>query len=241
MSRRAMKNISASLFFVFLLLAGCVQQTIYVDDTSNTTNETTPQVGEKEVLPQPIEEPIVRFDQPVKDLVAKGTARPIDYSYLVIDKSRGNSHFKVYALNDKLFIIPPREQVKGFVNRVYVDKTNKTALGFCRNVDGLACEKFGPFNLSFDEWNLPTPHEYLAGINNAKYIAESSFDRRPVAVFDEIRNGATFQVYIDTFYGLPLQVSAGKEDIPLQFTSMGFSHVASSMVEPDYSRIERLD
>ncbi|RME78136.1 hypothetical protein D6774_02105 [Candidatus Woesearchaeota archaeon] len=255
---------SVFTLLVALLLMGCIQQTIITqdegfhnvsplspqeradnqDDHTKEFDTQEPKIQENNTVPttNPTSKAPVRseIDASIRELIQTGQHQEKNYFYLLRNPALGPGQFKVWVRDENMFIIPPSGYLKEKYNRIYVNRANKTAVAYCRESDGLQCKDFGPFELNYTTWNLITPHDWLEEMNHAVYFADSTFSRRPVAVVQETRNNTTYLVLLDRFYGIPLKILKGEDQVLVEFSDLLPGRVSKDIVKPNLNRVEHL-
>lgn len=246
------------LVLLLVLLVGCIQQTIIMEGNDSTVVD--PEIKEElvnqedvlvdggepnepskvqgELLGVDIASP--NFENGVEELVQKGLSHKQNYFYRALDNSKSHATFQIWILDQKMLLVPPRGYGDGSANRIYVDKALETAVGYCRDKDGLKCENFGPFELSFDTWNVPAPKEWLIHMTNGKYFADSTFGGRPIVVVQEQKDDVAFEVWLDRFYGIPLRILEGQEDVLLEYKDVSPGKATAKLVNPNFDRNDHL-
>jgi len=100
---------------------------------------------------------------------------------------------------------------------IYINKEFKTALAYC---DGRKCRVKGKkVALDYDENYILTPFDWLSNIEFVEKIGERSIDRRNTWKLST----NDFIIWIDTFFGMPLQVESNGNIY--QFQKMSFNDV----------------
>ena len=125
-----------------------------------------------------------------------------------------------YILSPTYFIDVEEDEY----DAIYIDKELKTALAYC---DDQKCYRKGKKAvLDYDEVYISTPLDWHNNIESAEKLGEEVLGRR--ATWKIAAN--SFTVWLDTFFGVPLQVEfAGNM---YEFQKMTFNQLKDGDVSP---------
>ncbi len=217
------------LVSILLLVVGCAKSAppAQITDTQaedvpvvtdvQEEQKEAPQEAEKEVIPDDVVE-IIKKSEKVKSIY---------YKYSGPETGTDLYEFFVKGLNIKY---EPARKTKSLdmpeaYDSIFISKEAKTAMSYCADA---TCKYPGKKeDLSYDEEYILTPFDWLNSIKNATKVSEQRIDNRNTW---KISTNAGM-VWIDTFYGVPLQVEANGN--AYNFQHMTFNSVPDSEVIPN--------
>lgn len=203
------KTIPCLLLFLTLFLTACSQ-------TEKLEIKPVPPVIE-EVRPS-----LVVYTPEVAVLVDK--SKDITNYHYLFDAGSGQG-YDVFVRQEKVrkvYLDPVKLDQEIYYNEVYLDLTQKTAIGICSKV-GVTCEKaWGKkYTLNFDrELPMLFPVDLVKQIPfSAQKVGEAVVDRHDTVIIEfKTEDGNVEQLFLDTFTGLPLQqliFEQGNKEKPL--------------------------
>lgn len=222
-----MKNKIVFLGLVVLFIIGCAQeQAIQEKKPAVITEDKSSSIGEKEdTVPQETEDPI---EEEVKDLLEEGKdVKSISYNYK--GPETNNFYYEFYVKGDKVKYLPERElkslDREDSYNSIYLDKAESTAEAYC---DARQCVHKGKkADLRYVEYDISTPFDWLDKITSAEKVSEELIGSRKTW---KINANDNIELWIDTFYGVPLQVVQNSNKY--EFSKMVLNNLKDSDVVP---------
>ena len=129
-----------------------------------------------------------------------GKDRGVRYNYL------GN-RIKVELFYQKLI------DGESYIDTVFLDTVNKTAIGFCWNTDkGICKSRRERHTLNYEDYYVETPYDWYAKLDSLEYINSVKFGQRTAAVASTTYNGYSARVWIDDYYGILLKIEMYKNE-----------------------------
>ncbi|MCK4670737.1 MAG: hypothetical protein KAT43_06050 [Nanoarchaeota archaeon] len=220
------------LVIILLILSIFIVSCVPAEDTTAADKEDTdvPEDKDKVELPdsametdEPEEDepaPVEDYDEDYDDdlaglpadlavLMAKGKekARNIHYLY------RGpplefRDVYEYFIFGDKIKIIKsePQQFVRGdYYNVVYIDTKTGDAVGYCE--DDKRCDDMNtPFDTEYNEYLGTLPGEWFEIIDSAYKVGSEDIFDREANIYEFDYDGVKSRIWIDPFYGIPLQV-----------------------------------
>lgn len=124
------------------------------------------------------------------------------------------------------------QQNDDYFDTIYLNLEKKTAKKYCVN-GGVLCKEFKQGqDVSFDEYNMQWPHEYIDQIEHASITgSETLYDRRTMKLSYEL-GGLQHYAWVDEYSGLPVRIQKGetKDDPKWEFRELGINSVAEEDV-----------
>ena len=151
-----------------------------------------------------------------KELLGLAAKKVKSYSYFYSGppNNQGGNTFGVIGDKIKVNITQSDVTLRLPYDTVYLDKTNKYAVGYCFG-DATRCPE-GPvqYEVDYDEYYEQLPTDWLEIIEYGEVKSSQFIDQRKTKGVMFERGGLKYAVYIDTFSGLPLRtiISEGEDD-----------------------------
>ncbi len=186
-------------------------------DTTGPAAEEPPE--EVPDVPAPVE---VKLSQEIKDTLAKSdSVNYFQYVYQSTESSRYTS--KHYAKGDKLRIHYDSFQKDGdFVYYdIYLDKSKGLAYLVCD--DTVDCKGKKAKEVMFDSFNMETPLEIIAYIDNGEKVEDSEWDSKKAIVVSYVnKDEKSEKIWLWTYRGMPLkrEISSGDSKIVITYNSL---------------------
>ncbi len=131
-------------------------------------------------------------------------------------------------------------QNKIHYDTVYLDKSTKTAKGYCEERNPVKCPDMDKvFTLDYDERYVETPLEWLMKFqpSQLKAIGSEIVDQRQVLVLGGELNGEPVKLWVDKFYGVPIRVEVGQSEKVTEIDTYIFSNMrVNSLKTADVTR-----
>lgn len=216
------------LSLVLLLVVGCSQEVAVEPKKEPAEIQPDPETKEEADLQEELpEEEVLETDPKIQELLTKGAqVKSIYYKYK--GPKTDNKYYDFYVKGDIARYVPDYNtnfDLETFYNAVYLDYAKKTAESYC---DDRRCKPKGKRNdLDFGEANMFTPYDWLTQIKYAEKAGEEIIGKRNTW---KLSTNDGKIVWIDTFYGVPQQVS--KDGNLYEFTQMTFNNVKDEDIRP---------
>ena len=219
------------------------------DSSDSSPTDAKSSVSSKARIVPPREEASVFLNKEVAELVEK-SKEISGYHYAFASRKRdtfGNYQDESYSVVSKGNLVKkvylsPKAIEGGYSDLVYIDEAAKKAVGVCANAQSVLCESRlnVKTNLPYEQHQLEVvPLSIIQQIDPAaKKIGVETVDSRSVAVLEYAVSGGKEKVYVDTYYGLPLQwdiysISGDEEILQKQysFTRISVNDVKDAEVQ----------
>jgi len=217
------------LTFSILIISACTQ-------TVSAPEENIPQVPAKvdvvsETKKKQVIEPKEEIKETVKEVseeesseveellsIADTKVESIRYMYKGPETKDFIYEFFIKGNNIKYILQPTYKSIDiddDAYDAIYINKESETALAYC---DGRKCRVKGKKRvLDYDENYILTPFDWLNKVKSAEIVGERLIDRRNSMKLTT----NDFSIWIDTFFGVPLQVETA--DNLYKFEKMSFN------------------
>jgi len=232
MKEKLLLSISLLLMFV---LSACIQpidsgirdgtQEPSEVDVAKETNEIKVDNNNEEIDVEPIKE----VSPEIVDLlnIADEKVKSLKYDYKGPETAEAFYTFYIKGNLIKYTFEPTSKFIDAYddaYDTIYFNKDDKTAMGYC---DNKKCKVKGKkADLSYDEVYILTSLDWLDEIKFAEKIGEQLIDKRNTWKLST----EEFTIWIDTFFGVPMQVESG--DNIIQFKKMDFKNLKDEDVNP---------
>jgi hypothetical protein len=201
---------------ILLLLIGCAAkqpaEAPNVDEVTAVDPVDTDEIIETSPIVE--DEPIVvkkTIDSSIQKLLDKSAKiSSISFNYHELENGVNNDR-DIWIKGD---LIKIKKKVKGTYgalekgeeyDTVYLDKSAKTAIGFCE--DNKICDSLvQAIELNYDKESILTPLELAEMVKNAEVISNELLQNRNVVKFSSEEIGVA---WIDSFYGIIMKVEQG--------------------------------
>ena len=220
-----MRKFLLGFCIILIFVVACTQKQAV---PTTTTPQPAPKVQEtKSIDPAQIISPKPVISDEVKQLFDKSSkVKSIYYKY----KGPETADFfhEFYIKGDKIKYRPGRD-LKSLDNPesydvIYIDKALATAKSYC---DAAYCTVKGKkTDLNYNNFYIRTPMDWMNGLEKADRIGEEVIDDRKTWKLDTERG----QMWIDTFYGIPLKVISNGQTY--RFQQISINGVTDADVTP---------
>ena len=158
--------------------------------------------------------------------ISKTRVKSINYKYT--GTPTGTEPYDFSVKDTKIKYVPPRGNkgldLKDSYDTVFIDTVARTAQTYCL---AAYCAYPGKKqNLNYADAYIPTIFDWVTGITSAKKIDEEVLDGRNVWKIETNKGIA----WVDTYYGLPLQVQYGGNEY--RFQQLAVNSVTDANVVP---------
>lgn len=182
-------------------------------------------------------------DPKVAALVQKARDKVESYSFLY--QTSGNWD----VIRDKYFIHKNKMKIdlydvnlynrRNYFDMVYLDMSAKTGVAYCEDRRHQRCiDPDRRFDIAYEDFIIKTPKEWMLSMPpDAHVISSEMLDERLATVIEHTNpDGTVTRLWVDTFSGLPMQVSTYQGEIENSLERYGFrdlsvNSVLSSQVE----------
>lgn len=206
------------------------QETTQTTEKTETTQTKTTETNTE--MPEKVKELLTRADT---KLVSMGylyggpenDGRFLDTYYVKGDK------IKVKLYEDNIYV------EDGYFDTVYLDDTQKTALGRCENQKRCVSSRVDNMNKDFptvyDDYRRKTPYEWLQHITTPTVVGEEVVDKRSALKIEYPKKDTKVEMWLDKTYGVPLQlkmVYPDETEESYQFTNVQFNTLKEEDLVP---------
>ena len=218
-----------ALIIVLLMIVGCVKQPVPVETEQKVVKEDTGKVKEivddmketKEMEEKEMTDtedetemeketmPPKEMDSDLKALLEKG-AKHDQYIFKHAKSPYLTRINTVIVKGNKIKNILPSEDIykkHELYTVVYLDSSDKSAVGYCEDEQKCPDLKKEFPDVTYENHYIATPVDWVKSIEYAEEVGgESLYGREAIAIEFE-KNGKIHRAAIDSFYGLPLQIT----------------------------------
>ncbi|MCH8004070.1 MAG: hypothetical protein IH934_05570 [Nanoarchaeota archaeon] len=227
------KIIITTLIFSLLIVSACAQTTLVPEKDTSQEPVGVDVVSEIKKI-KVIEEEVEETKEEIKEVVDEEEISEVEELLSIVDKKveslrysyKGQEtkdffyEFFVKGNKIKYILDPPYKVIDvddDAYDTIYINKESRTALAYC---DNKKCRVKGKKAvLDYDENYILTPFDWLNKIESAEIVGERLIDRRNTMKLTT----NDFSIWIDTFFGVPLQVET--VDNLYKFEKMSFNGV----------------
>jgi len=200
---------------------------------------------EPETTPTQTTQQTTQMSPALKELLTKYQRKVRSYQFL-FSKPPENRFLNTYHIKGDKIKIKLYEgnayKVGKYYDTVYLDKSKQTATARCESEK--RCSYAGEdytgkvFEVSYDDFVIETPIEWIEGITQAELIGPEVVDGRSATKIKTTQSGKIIELWIDTTYGLPLKkeiTQTGQPVLKYQVNDVIVNHLADSDVMPAFT------
>ena len=184
----------------------------------------------------------------LRDLLSNADQKVKSYKYLYsISKDNRYPHtylVKGTRMKIQLFEVDPY-YIENYYDRVYLDAKTKTARGFCESKSRCAIRDIDNtnkmFNVSYTDYRVRTPYEFLKEITHAEIIGSELIENRQAVKVRQYDGNIMTDFWLDANYGMPRKIIVTKDDTVLNtynFADMTFNSLSDDDVWRDAPKEE---
>ena len=231
-----MKNLILTfILLTTILIFGCapVQEKVPLDQKPAVVEPEIDSSDQKQTDEEPEEKEVVlenlEIDDEVKELLSKSNKNVQSFSYKYKGPETKDFFYDLFVKENKVkYILDPTYKVinadDDAYDTIYLDVESETAKGYC---DDRKCKVNGKkADLVYDDVYIWTPFDWLDDIESPEKIGEELIGKRSTWKLSTNK----FMIWIDTFFGVPLQVEFAGE--LYNFDKMIFNQVNEEEVIP---------
>jgi len=202
-------------------------------------------VEEEEVSPAPVVKPLIpesptKMSPELRDLLSNADQKVKSYKYMYsISKDNRYPHtyfVKGNYIKVKLFEVDPY-YIENYYDTVYLDAKTKSGRGFCESKSRCAIRDVDNtervFNVSYTDYRVRTPYEFLREITHAEIIGPELIENRQTVKVRQYDGTIMTDFWLDANYGMPRRIVVTKDDTVLtayNFADMTFNALSDSDV-----------
>jgi hypothetical protein len=176
----------------------------------------------------------------LRDLLSRADRKVKSYSYLyAVSKDNHFPHqyfIKGHYVKVKLFEIEPYF-IENYYDHVYLDTKNKKAYGYWESrkkcISGRYDNTKLVFNVSYDEYRIKTPYEFLKSVSFAEIVGPELIENRNAVKIRQVEGDVVTEMWLDDAYGLPRRVVVLRDEKVIashNFADMQFNDLKDSDV-----------
>ncbi len=192
------------------------------------------------VVKQALPDPVVKMSPELRDLLSNADQKVKSYKYMYsISKDNRYPHtyfVKGNYIKIKLFEVDPY-YIENYYDTVYLDAKSKAARGFCESKSRCAIRDIDNtermFNVSYTDYRVRTPYEFLKEITHAEIVGPELIENRQTVKVRQYDGDIVTDFWLDATYGMPRKIVVTKEDSTLStynFADMTFNTLSDSDV-----------
>lgn len=253
------KYITIAIVFgvILMFLVGCAKQEAapapVANDPETTKTVTSAPANEAEPATTATtkEEPTTTTATTTKtmtktmtQLLQKHVGRVTSISYMYQDATNKPEEWETWVKDNKMHVkLREMDNVKEdvYIDNVYLDLSAQTAKGFCERAVYRCADPNSPVDVKFAKYYRKNPIDWIESVTYAEKLAEEQMQMRTVWKIQYEENGATIQMWVDDYYGVPVKIketrgSAVNEYIyeDIEFNSVEDSDLAHGFVSTTY-------
>lgn len=176
----------------------------------------------------------------MRDLLGRADRKVKSYSYL-FSVSKENSFPHQYFIKGpyvkiKLFELEPYF-IENYYDTVYLDTKSRKAFGYCENrrkcISGKYDNTKRVFNVSYDDYRIKTPYEFLKAVSFAEIVGPELIENRNTIKIRQVEGDLVSEMWLDDAYGLPRRVVISRDGVSVSsynFADMQFNALSDSDV-----------
>jgi len=219
-----------------------VQESVVVESPPAEPVPPPPAVPEAppvvETPPAPVDQAVLvekpeELSPELRELLQKADQKVKSYKYLfslTLDNKEPHSYFvKGQYIKVKLYELDPYN-IDNYYDMVYLDTKNKKAYAYCENTKRCMSRDVDNtkkvYNVSYDEYRVETPYEYLKDITFAEIVGPEVVENRDTVKIKEVKGDVITEIWLDSAYGMPrrIRVTQGEKVLKtLSFQDMTFN------------------
>ncbi|MBI4016580.1 MAG: hypothetical protein HY363_02700 [Candidatus Aenigmarchaeota archaeon] len=222
-----------------------VQQNSVVVESSPDSPAEDESVAEVENSPAPLGTAVIvekteQMSPELRELLGKADQKVKSYKYLYSisadNKFPHNYFIKGNYIKIKLFEVDPYI-IDNYYDAVYLDTRNKKAYGYCENLKRCLGRDVDNtkkvFNLTYVDYRVKTPYEFLKDIAYAEIIGPEVVENRQTTKIRQANGDILTDIWLDETYGMPrrIRVTQGEKVLKTyNFADMTFNTVKDDEV-----------
>ena len=160
--------------------------------------------------------PTPELQKELAELLSIADKKVNDFSYLYVEPPydvardwyfvRGNkTKIKLFETN--------WYKKEEYLDTIFLDSATKTAIGMCLDKREVRCpDKTKKVRLNYTEFVRKTPYQWLSDIKSGEIEGGEQINDRNTVKVKTVIEGKLTTVWIDEYFGLPIQIRIGKED-----------------------------
>ncbi|MBU0461131.1 MAG: hypothetical protein KJ574_00950 [Nanoarchaeota archaeon] len=205
---------------LLLFVAGCGGKT---NETQVVTSQPTEPVApaqpavqnpaqQQTVSPpeETTEEPALQNTKEMTTLLAKHSkVKSIHYFY---QDEKNYPEFHEYSVKgDKMAIkytVLDQDNAVGKIDTIYMDTSAKKAVAYCERASKTACsDPNNEYPLTYSTYIRETPLDWIEKVTYAERQSQAQLDGRNAIIIKTTIDGKEAEMWLDDYYGLPLQIN----------------------------------
>lgn len=252
-----MRKILILMLIALFLIGGCSQapeeKEVPVDGEAEEgiqpESPTTQEIDEvpETTVQEPVQEP-AEADEPVQVQQTKELNPKVES---LLSKVDGIKSYEFYyqtsdnwdLIRDKYYIKDNKMKIKlfdvnyynkrNYFDTVYLDMDEETAVAYCEEPGHTRCvDPDKEFVISYDDFMIKTPVEWVKEIEYAEWIGTQQLDQRAADIIEyENDDGTTTRMWIDSYSGLARQIWIYRGDTENIIEKYGFRDLAINSVK----------
>lgn len=156
----------------------------------------------------------------LKELLGKADAKLQSMVYLYAGPTTQNRFLNTYLVKGKyikvdLYEVDPYV-LETYFDSVYLDTEAKTATGRCEEKSRCMSQSIDNtkkiFNVSYDDYRLKTPYEWVKEVIFAEIVGPEVMDGRAVTKIKYHDARSSTEMWIDNTYGVPIKLVIAYDD-----------------------------
>jgi hypothetical protein len=217
------KNIFVALLvvsLVALLLVGCgkteqqpVQPIQQEPPVQGPVVEQQPveiqEAPEQQVVTAPERPPMKKEMKKILDKVHAVLPEEENYEYLYTDPIGGDQADQIFVKGDKMRVEiydDPERPLGWKFDTVYLDKTTKTAVGYCAKRYGSCPAGRGPFEADYNKYIRRTPREWMQDFDYLTLVSSEQIESRITYIVEYEEGTHKYTMWLDAHTGYPIKI-----------------------------------